>query len=247
MSESGGEESSQQGKRKVKADEIGGEELQLAAEDPLLVFGSEIMTIILAELDLRSVAEARLVSRGWQAIASADRIWGPKEKKALYSRDRGMLCYGFRRACHFVSNGGVNVPCASENTGKSEKVAENLYADVWTDFQMLHAICKRMQQRLATWSSYPSPPPSLPLLVVISTGKSHKTVNVPLSSASGQLIRRKHQFFHSYLDVASSMLVPSAQASVVISTAVAPPQPLLSAQKLTLQPDCVATAAGSTS
>ena len=150
-------------------------------------------------------------------------------------------------ACHFVSNGGVNVPCASENTGKSEKVAENLYADVWTDFQMLHAICKRMQQRLATWSSYPSPPPSLPLLVVISTGKSHKTVNVPLSSASGQLIRRKHQFFHSYLDVASSMLVPSAQASVVISTAVAPPQPLLSAQKLTLQPDCVATAAGSTS
>ncbi|XP_047979883.1 uncharacterized protein LOC125221713 isoform X3 [Salvia hispanica] len=231
MSESGGEESSQQGKRKVKADEIGGEELQLAAEDPLLVFGSEIMTIILAELDLRSVAEARLVSRGWQAIASADRIWGPK----------------IDQACHFVSNGGVNVPCASENTGKSEKVAENLYADVWTDFQMLHAICKRMQQRLATWSSYPSPPPSLPLLVVISTGKSHKTVNVPLSSASGQLIRRKHQFFHSYLDVASSMLVPSAQASVVISTAVAPPQPLLSAQKLTLQPDCVATAAGSTS
>ncbi|KAL1545300.1 hypothetical protein AAHA92_22043 [Salvia divinorum] len=78
MSESGGEESSQPGKRKVKADDIGEEELQLAAEDPLLVFGSEIMTIILAKLDLRSVVEARLVSRGWQAVASADRIWGPK-------------------------------------------------------------------------------------------------------------------------------------------------------------------------
>lgn len=78
MSESGGEESRQQCKRKVKADEIGGEELQLEAEDPLLVFSSEIMTIILAKLDLRSVAEARLVCRGWQAVASADRIWGPK-------------------------------------------------------------------------------------------------------------------------------------------------------------------------
>ncbi|XP_057772308.1 uncharacterized protein LOC130991882 isoform X2 [Salvia miltiorrhiza] len=78
MSESGGEESGKQGKRKAKADDSGGEELQLAAEDPLLVFGSEIMTIILSKLDVRSLAEARLVSRGWQAVASSDRIWAPK-------------------------------------------------------------------------------------------------------------------------------------------------------------------------
>ncbi|KAL1548323.1 hypothetical protein AAHA92_16569 [Salvia divinorum] len=67
MPDSGTEESS---KREV---------CQVAAEDPLLVFGSEILTIILAKLDLRSLAEVRLVSRGWQAVASSDRIWGPKD------------------------------------------------------------------------------------------------------------------------------------------------------------------------
>ncbi|XP_042050638.1 uncharacterized protein LOC121796018 isoform X1 [Salvia splendens] len=71
MPDSGGEEATNKGKWKVKVDD-------LEHQDPLLVFGSEILTIILAKLDLRSLAEARLVSRGWKPVASSDRIWGFK-------------------------------------------------------------------------------------------------------------------------------------------------------------------------
>lgn len=91
MAEYGGDESGKPGKRQAKWEGLagggepsssrreGGDEFHsAAAEDPLLVFGSEIMTIIMGKLDIRSVAEARLVSRGWQAVASSDRIWGPK-------------------------------------------------------------------------------------------------------------------------------------------------------------------------
>lgn len=92
MAECGGDESGKPSKRQAKSEGLdgepsssqreGGEEFRLEAaeeaEDPLLVFGSEIMTIIMGKMDMRSVAEARLVSRGWQAVASSDRIWGPK-------------------------------------------------------------------------------------------------------------------------------------------------------------------------
>lgn len=88
MADSGSEETGKPGKRKANSDNLvgepsswrreRGEEFHLAAEDPFLVFGLEIMTIILGKLDVRSVAEARLVSRGWEAVASSDRIWGPK-------------------------------------------------------------------------------------------------------------------------------------------------------------------------
>lgn len=111
MSESGGEESSNSGKRKAKAEGLGGglsgwrmdggEELHLAAEDPLLVFGSEIMTIILGKLDVRSVAEARLVSRGWQAVASSDRIWAPKVL-FLVPLSVSAWCVGFICLCLFL-------------------------------------------------------------------------------------------------------------------------------------------------
>ncbi|KAG6431287.1 hypothetical protein SASPL_109366 [Salvia splendens] len=73
MPDSGGEEATNKGKWKVKVDD-------LEHQDPLLVFGSEILTIILAKLDLRSLAEARLVSRGWKPVASSDRIWGFKNR-----------------------------------------------------------------------------------------------------------------------------------------------------------------------
>ncbi|KAH6809155.1 hypothetical protein C2S51_026938 [Perilla frutescens var. frutescens] len=64
---------------RVAAEESeGGEEFELAVEDPLLVLGSEIMTMILGKVDVRSAALARLVSRGWQAVASSDRIWASK-------------------------------------------------------------------------------------------------------------------------------------------------------------------------
>ncbi|EPS70911.1 hypothetical protein M569_03848, partial [Genlisea aurea] len=43
--------------------------------DPLAVFGSGIMLIILSKLDALSVAQARLVCRDWLDIASSDKIW----------------------------------------------------------------------------------------------------------------------------------------------------------------------------
>ncbi|XP_062166407.1 uncharacterized protein LOC133872806 isoform X1 [Alnus glutinosa] len=46
--------------------------------DPLEVFGTDIMLKILSNLDARSVALSLLVSRGWHAVASSDRIWGAK-------------------------------------------------------------------------------------------------------------------------------------------------------------------------
>ncbi|KZV57893.1 F-box family protein [Dorcoceras hygrometricum] len=53
----------------------GGEEEEL---DPLEVFGSGIMMLIVRQLDARSVALSRLVCRAWHSLASSDRIWGPK-------------------------------------------------------------------------------------------------------------------------------------------------------------------------
>ncbi|XP_075489013.1 uncharacterized protein LOC142527904 isoform X1 [Primulina tabacum] len=55
--------------------EDGGEEEEF---DPLIVFGSGIMMIILNKLDARSLAQARLVSRDWCTVASSDKIWAPK-------------------------------------------------------------------------------------------------------------------------------------------------------------------------
>jgi hypothetical protein len=46
--------------------------------DPLEVFGTDIMLKMLSNLDARSVALSLLVSRGWHAVASSDRIWGAK-------------------------------------------------------------------------------------------------------------------------------------------------------------------------
>ncbi|XP_062166414.1 uncharacterized protein LOC133872806 isoform X2 [Alnus glutinosa] len=48
--------------------------------DPLEVFGTDIMLKILSNLDARSVALSLLVSRGWHAVASSDRIWGAKTR-----------------------------------------------------------------------------------------------------------------------------------------------------------------------
>ncbi|XP_073123642.1 uncharacterized protein [Henckelia pumila] len=58
-----------------KQQENGGVEEEL---DPLTVFGSGIMMIILNKLDARSVAQARLVSGDWRTVASSDKIWAPK-------------------------------------------------------------------------------------------------------------------------------------------------------------------------
>ncbi|KAG2728384.1 hypothetical protein I3843_01G198700 [Carya illinoinensis] len=54
------------------------EEEGVLRRDPLEVFGTDIMLMILSNLDARSVALSLLVSRGWHGVASSDRIWGPK-------------------------------------------------------------------------------------------------------------------------------------------------------------------------
>ncbi|KAG8372791.1 hypothetical protein BUALT_Bualt12G0103700 [Buddleja alternifolia] len=56
-------------------------------QDPLEVFGSEIMTVMLSKVDARSVAIARLVCRGWHAVASSDKIWAPKWNFAILGKD----------------------------------------------------------------------------------------------------------------------------------------------------------------
>ncbi|KAK6130510.1 hypothetical protein DH2020_035768 [Rehmannia glutinosa] len=59
---------------------VAGEELAAAegSQDPVVVFCSGVMMIILSKLDVRSIAVARVVSGGWLAVASADMLWEPK-------------------------------------------------------------------------------------------------------------------------------------------------------------------------
>ncbi|KAK4356913.1 hypothetical protein RND71_022523 [Anisodus tanguticus] len=54
--------------------------------DPLVVLGSDVMLMILNCVDAPSVALSLLVSRGWHAIASCDKIWSSKEVETLNSR-----------------------------------------------------------------------------------------------------------------------------------------------------------------
>ncbi|XP_022849419.1 uncharacterized protein LOC111371589 isoform X2 [Olea europaea var. sylvestris] len=58
-----------------------GEEMEL--QDPFVAFGSEIMVMILKQLDARSVARSRLISRGWHSIASSDEIWSRKMSASI--------------------------------------------------------------------------------------------------------------------------------------------------------------------
>ncbi|KAJ4935074.1 hypothetical protein NE237_005539 [Protea cynaroides] len=62
---------------KVKEEEEEEESSELL-QDPLVVFGSDIMLMILSRLDARSVALSLLVSNGWQGVASSDRLWSSK-------------------------------------------------------------------------------------------------------------------------------------------------------------------------
>ncbi|XP_010243640.1 PREDICTED: uncharacterized protein LOC104587644 isoform X2 [Nelumbo nucifera] len=49
-------------------------------QDPLVVFGSDIMLMILSRLDARSLAVSLLVSRGWHSVASSNSIWSSKNR-----------------------------------------------------------------------------------------------------------------------------------------------------------------------
>ncbi|KAF5941809.1 hypothetical protein HYC85_019451 [Camellia sinensis] len=50
-------------------------------QDPLTVFGSDIMTMILRHLNAPSVALSLLTSRTWYGVASSDSLWKRKEEE----------------------------------------------------------------------------------------------------------------------------------------------------------------------
>ncbi|GAY42380.1 hypothetical protein CUMW_066400 [Citrus unshiu] len=54
------------------------EEEEDLSQDPLEVFGRDIILMILKNLDARSVALSLLVSRAWHGVASSDSIWSAK-------------------------------------------------------------------------------------------------------------------------------------------------------------------------
>lgn len=62
-------------KRKKKRRKEGDDDDNMEDMDPLVVFGSDIMLMILSYLDARSVALSLLVSRRWHGVASSDRLW----------------------------------------------------------------------------------------------------------------------------------------------------------------------------
>ncbi|KAK6929666.1 hypothetical protein RJ641_003760 [Dillenia turbinata] len=73
-------------KRKSEAENEGEEEEEKKRQDPLVVFGTDIMTKILGYLDARSVALSLLVSRGWHGVASSDKLWTSKNLRFYRSK-----------------------------------------------------------------------------------------------------------------------------------------------------------------
>lgn len=51
---------------------------KLLKKDPLVVFGYDIMLMILTRLDAHSVATSLLVSRKWRQVGSSDVVWAKK-------------------------------------------------------------------------------------------------------------------------------------------------------------------------
>lgn len=64
-------------KRKRTAEDLNQDE-EGVQTDPLVVFGTDIMMMILRNLDAGSVALSLLVSRAWNGVASSDRLWTSK-------------------------------------------------------------------------------------------------------------------------------------------------------------------------
>uniref|UniRef100_A0A7N0TT16 F-box domain-containing protein n=1 Tax=Kalanchoe fedtschenkoi TaxID=63787 RepID=A0A7N0TT16_KALFE len=75
-------------------------------QDPLEVFGSDIMMMILSHLDARSVALSLLVSRAWHGVASSDRLWTSK--------------------CEELWHGKAHIPRMSQMRGLSKLAAYSI-------------------------------------------------------------------------------------------------------------------------
>lgn len=71
--------------------------------DPLAAVGFDIMTMILARLDARSVARSLLVSRGWHGVASSDRLWTSKVLFVVPSAQGSRLQQNLGRGCRMVA------------------------------------------------------------------------------------------------------------------------------------------------
>lgn len=65
-------------RKKRERDKITKQEEVVVLQDPLEVFGGDIMLLILGKLDARSVALSLLVSRAWHGVASSDSLWTSK-------------------------------------------------------------------------------------------------------------------------------------------------------------------------
>ncbi|KAA8548916.1 hypothetical protein F0562_000600 [Nyssa sinensis] len=98
-------EKKRKGETKPEKEEAETEGVELL-QDPLVVFGSEIMMIILNYLDARSVALSLLVSRGWHGVASSDRLWSTK--------------------CEELWLGKAHIPRSSQVRGLSKSTAYSL-------------------------------------------------------------------------------------------------------------------------
>ncbi|PSS35918.1 E3 ubiquitin ligase complex SCF subunit sconB [Actinidia chinensis var. chinensis] len=74
----GGEATEAMGKKRKKRKRENKTACGSLLQDPLVVFGSDIMMKILRHLDACSVALSLLVSRRWHGVASSDRLWASK-------------------------------------------------------------------------------------------------------------------------------------------------------------------------
>ncbi|KAJ6790788.1 Uncharacterized protein M6B38_248390 [Iris pallida] len=68
-------------RRREEEEEEREESRRVSSEDPLVVLGPDVLTKVLEFLDARSVARLLVVSQGWNAVASSDRLWAPKCEK----------------------------------------------------------------------------------------------------------------------------------------------------------------------
>ncbi|KAK2993350.1 hypothetical protein RJ640_007617 [Escallonia rubra] len=109
--------------------------------DPLVLFGSDIMMVILGYLDARSVALSLLVSRGWHGVASSDRLWASKVRLLIQpmqeehtseinsvptAKNSFLLPECFR--CEELWLGKAHIPRLSQVRGLSKLAAYSLSA-----------------------------------------------------------------------------------------------------------------------
>ena len=88
MAQSKGQESQGRKKRKRENDQHKNENKEEEEEeevfrDPLEVLGTDIMLTVLSYLDAHSLALSLLVSRGWNGVASSNRLWASKVSLSL--------------------------------------------------------------------------------------------------------------------------------------------------------------------